>query len=30
MAIFHGVGGAYRLNTALGLPNPPRQWHASA
>ncbi|WP_201298135.1 hypothetical protein [Nocardia sp. CY41] len=30
MAIFHGLGGAHRLNTALGLPNPPRQWHASA
>jgi hypothetical protein len=23
MAIFHGLGGAYRLNTALGLANPP-------
>lgn len=25
MAIFHGLGGAYRLNTALGLPNPARR-----
>lgn len=24
MAVFHGLGGAYHLNTALGLPNPPR------
>jgi hypothetical protein len=24
MAVFHGLGGAYRLNTALGLPNPIR------
>lgn len=24
MAIFHGVGGAYRLNTSLGLPVPAR------
>lgn len=24
MAVFHGRGGAYRLNTRLGLPNPPR------
>ncbi|MBB6375225.1 hypothetical protein BKA01_002447 [Pseudonocardia eucalypti] len=24
MAVFHGAGGAYRLNAALGLPNPPR------
>jgi ABC-type glycerol-3-phosphate transport system permease component len=24
MAIFHGLGGAYRLNTILGLPNPVR------
>ncbi|WP_280269162.1 hypothetical protein [Nocardia wallacei] len=23
MAIFHGRGGAYRLNTAAGRPNPP-------
>ncbi|WP_036501353.1 hypothetical protein [Nocardia aobensis] len=22
MAVFHGLRGAYRLNTALGLPNP--------
>ncbi|MFJ9365943.1 hypothetical protein ACIRRA_16210 [Nocardia sp. NPDC101769] len=25
MAVFHGRGGAYRLNEVLGLPNPPRQ-----
>jgi hypothetical protein len=25
MAIFHGLGGAYRLNSVLGLPNPPRE-----
>lgn len=24
MAVFHGLGGAYRLNIALGLPNPSR------
>ncbi|WP_280301477.1 hypothetical protein [Nocardia abscessus] len=30
MAVFHGLGGAYRLNTALGLPNPPRQLHSAA
>ncbi|WP_305779587.1 hypothetical protein [Nocardia nova] len=24
MAVFHGCGGAFRLNTALGLANPPR------
>ncbi|MGV0041509.1 hypothetical protein [Mycobacterium colombiense] len=24
MAVFHGAGGAYRLNSILGLPNPPR------
>ena len=24
MAVFHGLGGAYRLNSVLGLPNPPR------
>jgi len=24
MAVFHGLGGAYRLNSALGLANPPR------
>lgn len=24
MAVFHGRGGAYRLNSVLGLPNPPR------
>jgi hypothetical protein len=24
MAVFHGLGGAYRLNSMLGLPNPPR------
>jgi hypothetical protein len=24
MAVFHGLGGAYRLNSLLGLPNPPR------
>ncbi|MET9288641.1 hypothetical protein [Nocardia beijingensis] len=29
MAIFHGLGGAYRLNAALGLPNPPRRIHAA-
>jgi hypothetical protein len=23
MAVFHGLGGAYRLNSMLGLPNPP-------
>ncbi|MGO4614668.1 hypothetical protein AB4305_06415 [Nocardia sp. 2YAB30] len=28
MAVFHGLGGAYRLNTALGLPNPPRPIHS--
>ncbi|WP_216899421.1 hypothetical protein [Nocardia alni] len=27
MAVFHGLGGAFRLNTALGLPNPPRTAH---
>ncbi|MGW4122806.1 hypothetical protein [Nocardia sp. NPDC004711] len=25
MAVFHGRGGAYRLNETLGLPNPPRR-----
>ncbi|MGW1743905.1 hypothetical protein ACWCPQ_34495 [Nocardia sp. NPDC001965] len=30
MAVFHGLGGAYRLNTALGLPNPPRRIHETA
>ncbi|WP_405136410.1 hypothetical protein [Nocardia sp. NBC_01388] len=25
MAVFHGLRGAYRLNTALGLPNPPQE-----
>lgn len=30
MAIFHGLGGAYRLNTRLGLPNPPRGAQADA
>lgn len=24
MAVFHGLGGAFRLNAALGKPNPPR------
>jgi uncharacterized membrane protein len=24
MAVFHGLGGAYWLNSVLGLPNPPR------
>lgn len=24
MAVFHGLGGAYRLNAALGKDNPPR------
>lgn len=24
MAVFHGLGGAYRLNATLGRPNPPR------
>jgi hypothetical protein len=24
MAVFHGLGGAYRLNSVLGLPNPHR------
>ncbi|WP_120313818.1 hypothetical protein [Mycobacterium alsense] len=24
MAVFHGLGGAYRLNSVLGRPNPPR------
>ncbi|MFI2506282.1 hypothetical protein [Streptomyces sp. NPDC018972] len=28
MAVFHGLGGAYRLNSALGRPNPPRASHA--
>jgi hypothetical protein len=30
MAVFHGLGGAYRLNSVLGLPNPPRVADSSA
>lgn len=30
MAVFHGLGGAYRLNTALHLPNPPRVGNSAA
>jgi hypothetical protein len=28
MVVFHGLGGAYRLNAALGLPSPPRRAHS--
>ncbi len=30
MAVFHGLGGAYRLNSVLGLPNPPRATDSDA
>ena len=30
MAVFHGLGGAYRLNSVLGLPNPPRTTDSDA
>lgn len=29
-AVFHGLGGAYRLNSAPGRPDPPRAAHAEA
>jgi hypothetical protein len=31
MAVFHGLGGAYRLNSVLGRPNPPHaaEWGAN-